>query len=342
MERVPENLDKGAKFTAADFLKAGRERLCLSLVSGSPAALARTIEEPMVNRPGLALTGFFKNFARKRVQTIGNAECAYLDSLGTETRAARMESLVKKHKAWLFVYTSGHHATARDLQTAAEAGAVVMETPLPTSMFSRLATFLLEQLAAPRTAFYGTMIEVCGIGVLLEGDPGVGKSETALGLIKRGAALVADDLTCLRKDVGSNLLFGSASDSTAGFMEIRGIGLVNLQKMFGVDSVRGEKRVQLVISLRRLEDVKDSVERTGLRRLKRTILGVEVPNAIVPVSEGRDLVNLVETAAQQQKLLASGYDPALDLSGRLKSRADEFEKVKTEGTGKWQARQQKS
>ena len=140
-------------------------------------------------------------------------------------------------------------------------------------------------------------------------------------LITISAALIADDLTCIRKDVATNRLFGSASESTAGYMEIRGIGIVHIPRIFGVDSVRGEKRVQLVITFRRMDDIKGEVDRIGQMKLKRTILGVDVPNVVIPVSEGRDLVNLVETAAQQQKLINAGYDPVKELSGRLKRRS---------------------
>ena len=200
-------------------------------------------------------------------------------------------------------------------------------------MFTHHSAFVLEKLGAPRTSLYGTMIEVCGLGVLFEGDPGLGKSETALGLVKRGCALIADDLTCIRKDVANNLLFGSASDSTAGYMEIRGIGIMHVPSVFGVCAVRGEKRLQLVVSFRRLRDVKGEIDRIGQTRKVRTILGVDVPNIIIPVSEGRDLVNLVETAAMQQKLVMSGYDPVEELSERLRRRADaeELKKAKRKG-----------
>jgi HPr kinase/phosphorylase len=172
------------------------------------------------------------------------------------------------------------------------------------------------------------MVEVFGLGVLFEGDPGLGKSETALGLVKRGAALVADDLTCIRKDVAGNILYGSASDSTAGFMEIRGIGIMHVPSVFGINAVRGEKRLQLVVTFKRLKDIRGEVDRIGQTRRMRTILGVDVANIIIPVSEGRDLVNLVETAAQQQKLIMSGYDPVGELSERLRRRADEMEALK--------------
>ena len=166
---------------------------------------------------------------------------------------------------------------------------------------------------------------VWGVGVVGGGEPGRGRSETALGLIKRGCALVADDLTCIRKDVGNNILFGSASDATAGFMEIRGIGIMHVPSVFGVSAVRGEKHLELIITFKRLDDVKGDIDRIGQMRRVKTILGVEVPNIVIPVSAGRDLVNLVETAAMQQKLIMSGYNPVEKLSERLRKRADRME-----------------
>ena len=321
--------EKGVSFTAADFYEAGRERLQLQVAAGE-AFLDRVIEEPVVNRPGLALTGFFEDFAWARVQLIGNAESAYLKSLDRRVREERFRALVER-KAWLFVTTNGHKPDAVTRKMADEMGAVILTSPLQTRVFARLATFILEQLGAPRTSIYGTMVEVCGLGVMFEGDPGLGKSETALGLIKRGWALIADDLTCIRKDVASNLLFGSASESTAGYMEIRGIGIMHVPSVFGVNAVRGEKRLQLVITFKRLQEIRGEVDRIGQTRKMRTILGVDVPNIIIPVSEGRDLVNLVETAAQQQKLINAGYDSVAELSERLRRRADDPQNLKRKG-----------
>ena len=323
MKNLPgRNADKGTNFTVADFLELGRERLKVKLVAGEES-IGREIAEPIVNRLGLALTGFFGCFAWKRLQLIGNAEWAYHESLTAEERLQRFKDLIA-HKAWIFIFTAGRHASAEERRLANECGAVIMESPLKTRLFSRHATFLLEQLGAPKTSLYGTMIEVCGLGVLIEGDPGLGKSETALGLIKRGSALIADDLTCITKDVANNFLFGSASESTAGFMEIRGIGIMNVSRVFGVNAVRGEKRLQLVLTLKRLDDIRGEVDRIGQTRRSRTILGVDIPNIIIPVSEGRDLVNLVETAAQQQKLISAGYDPVAELSTHLHRRAQDF------------------
>ena len=310
----------GVKFTVADFYEAGRGQLDLTLVVGGKG-MDRVIEEPIVNRPGLALTGFYRHFAWRRLQLMGNGETSYLRSLDAKTRLDRMRALVDR-KAFCFIFTNGLEPRADEIRLAEETGAVLMSSPLTTRVFANRSAFVLERLAAPSTTIYGTMIEVAGLGVLFEGAPGLGKSETALGLVKRGAALVADDLTCIRKEIGNDALFASASESTAGYMEIRGIGILHIPSIFGVSAVRGEKRLELVITLKRLQDVKGDIDRTGQTRHVKTILGVDVPNIIIPVSEGRDLVNLVETAAMQQKLLMTGFDPVSTLSERLRHRAE--------------------
>ena len=311
---------EGRTFTVADFYEAGREELSLELVAGG-RNLKRVIEEPIANRPGLALTGFYEHFAWKRLQVIGKAETAYLDSLSPDERRERFRALVD-HRAFCFIFTNGQMPGPVEMEFASTSGAVLMTSPLKTRHFVHRSAFVLERLGAPATSIYGTMVEVCGLGVLFEGDPGLGKSETALGLIKRGCALIADDLTCVRKEVGNNTLYGSASESTAGYMEIRGIGIMHIPSLFGVSAVRGEKCLELVITFKRLQDVVGEIVRIGQTRRVRTILGVDVPNIIIPVSAGRDLVNLVETAAMQQKLLMSGGDPVFDLSERLRRRAD--------------------
>ena len=322
--------EKGVTFTIGDFLEAGRERLCLKVIVGGEG-LASAVEEPIVNRPGLALTGFFRSFAWRRLQLVGNAESAYLSSLPDSEAAERFAALLA-HKANFFVFTGRHMPDARMVELAAKHGAVILATPLKTRVFARLATFEMERLSAPRTTLYGTMIEVCGLGILLEGAAGLGKSECALGLVKRGSALVADDLTCIRRDLSTDLLFGSASDATRGYMEIRGIGIIHVPSVFGIAAVRGEKRLQLVVTLKRFSDINGEIDRIGSERKVRSILGVDVPNIILPVSEGRDMVNLVETAAQQERLLNAGYDVVANLSQRLRGRA---EKAKlTERNGK--------
>lgn len=320
METLPTKANReGCSFTVADFYEAGREHLALELLTGENSMQTR-IEEPILNRPGLALTGFFTNFAPSRVQIFGNSETAYLDSLEPSERNSRFRALLA-YKPSLLVFTNGARPYPEYLEAASEMDICVMTTPYETRYFTHHSLFLLERLSSPKTTIYGTMIEVCGLGVLLESAPGLGKSETALGLIKRGSVLIADDLTCIRKDTAANILYGSASSSTVGYMEIRGIGIIHVPSIFGIDAVRGEKHLQLVITLKHLDEVRGEVDRIGQRREPKEILGVKIPNVLLPVSEGRDLVNLVETAAQQHKLILAGQDPASKLSMHLRCRA---------------------
>lgn len=302
-------------FTLRDFVEAGRERLRLDVVVGGDG-LMHEVLEPMCNRPGLALTGFYGCFAWRRLQVIGRAEQAYLESLPSGESMARFKALFDRG-AYCIIFANGRKIPDGLIEVAAAAGAVVMRTDLLTREFFHQSTFVLEALRAPTVRIYATTVEVAGLGVMIEGAPGLGKSETALGLVKRGNALVADDFTCIRKDVATNALFASAREATRNYMEIRGIGIINVPKVFGVTAVRGEKRLDLVVSLRRLEEVAGELDRSGQERLTRNILGVEVPQITIPVSAGRDLVNLIETAAQQYKLLASGYDAVKDLDERL-------------------------
>ena len=308
-----------------DFYEEACEKLQLTIIEGEDC-VDRIIEEPMVSRPGLALTGFFGHYAWKRIQLIGKAETAYLENLDKTERLSRLRSLLE-HGAYFFIFANNRKLEKETLELMREYRAVVMISPLKTRNIYRESAFVLERLGAPEMTMYGTMVEVSGTGVLLEGDPGLGKSETALGLIRRGCALVADDLTCIRREIGTDVLFGSASDSTAGYMEIRGIGIMHIASLFGAAAVRGEKRLELIITFRRLSEVEGEIDRVGQARRVKKILGVDVPNIIVPVSAGRDLVNLVETAVLQQKLLFAGMDPVNDLSERLRLRAEKNKKL---------------
>ena len=320
MDRLPtRDSEKGVRFTLADFFEAGRERLGLELIAGGDN-LSHEVPEPVTNRPGLALTGFYEHFAWKRLQLVGNAEKAYMRSLPADVRAIRFRELAER-RAYCFIFTAGNRPEPETVALAERNGIVLLATPMETRLFAHHSAFILERLGAPRTSRYGTTIEVCGLGVMIEGDPGLGKSETALGLVKRGHALIADDLTCLRKDVANNLLYASASDSTAGYMEIRGIGIIHVPSVFGVTAVRGEKQLDFVITFRRMEEVNGELDRVGEDVRMANFLGVDVPEIVIPVSAGRDLVNLVETAAQQQKLRAAGHDAAGNLDARLKARA---------------------
>ena len=255
---------KATMFTLRQFVEAGRERLRLDVVVGGDG-LMHEVLEPMCNRPGLALTGFYGCFAWRRLQVIGRAEQAYLESLPSGESMARFKALFDRG-AYCIIFANGRKIPDGLTEVAAAAGAVVMRTDLLTREFFHQSTFVLETLRAPTVRIYATTVEVAGLGVMIEGAPGLGKSETALGLVKRGNALVADDFTCIRKDVATNALFASAREATRSYMEIRGIGIINVPKVFGVTAVRGEKRLDLVVSLRRLEEVAGLVNSTARGR----------------------------------------------------------------------------
>ena len=321
-----EQIPGAPTFTLRAFVAEGAERLRMEVVVGGDG-LEHEVLEPMCNRPGLALTGFYGFFAWRRIQVIGQAEQAYLDSLAPDVRLARVKALFDRG-AYCLIFACGIEVPAVLASLAESAGVVVCRTELLTRIFFHQATFVLEKLRAPKMRLYGTTVEVAGLGVMLEGAPGLGKSETALGLIKHGNALVADDLTCLRKDVAANRLFAAASPATRNYMEIRGIGIIHVPSVFGVTAVRAEKELDLVVTLKSMKETEGELDRTGEERRTRTILGVEVPQITIPVAAGRDLVNLVETAAQQYKLLAAGHDAVKALDAQLCPRRGETLKEK--------------
>lgn len=310
--------NKAPVFTLRQFVEAGGERLRLSVVVD--AGLDHPVIEPMMYRPGLALTGFFGNFAHKRIQVIGKAENAYLESIGAEERIRRLRALFE-NGAYCLVFAAGLDVPEEIREIARSADGTILSSPLLTRNLFHAGTFVLETMSAPREKLYATTVEVAGLGVMMRGAPGLGKSETALGLIKRGNALVADDLTCIRKDVANDVLYASAAGATRNYMEIRGIGIIHVPSVFGVTAVREEKRLDLVITFKHMEDVNGELDRAGEDRLFCEILGVKVAEVVIPVSAGRDLVNLVETAAQQHKLRTAGYDAAKELDEQLKRRA---------------------
>jgi HPr kinase/phosphorylase len=306
------------QFTLREFVSAGAERLKLSVIVDT--GLDHPVVEPMMYRPGLALTGFFGHFANRRIQVIGKAENAYLESLGQDERIKRLRALFE-NGAYCIVFAAGLAVSEEIREIARSVGGTILVSSLLTRNLFHAGTFVLETLSAPREKLYATTVEVAGLGVMMRGAPGLGKSETALGLIKHGNALVADDLTCLRKDVANNVLYASASAATRNYMEIRGIGIIHVPSVFGVTAVREEKRLDLVITFKHMEEVNGELDRAGEDRLWCDILGVKVAEIVIPVSAGRDLVNLVETAAQQHKLRTAGYDAAKELDEQLKRRA---------------------
>jgi len=299
--------------TVEDFLKAAKTRLELDLVAGA-SGLSRRIEESAINRPGLALTGFFQYFAPRRIQTLGHAEMAYLASLTEGERHERLKQIFMRHVPCIVV-TRRHRILPELIELAEEFTTCVLRTPAITKNFINGATVIMGNLLAPHMVMQGTMVEILGVGVLLVGKPGVGKSETALALIKKGHCLVADDVTSFRVDSSNNVI-GSPVGVIRYHMEIRGLGIIHVPSLFGVASVRNEKRLDLVINLCNPEMIA-AEDRSGQMMQKRTILGVDVPNIEIPIAPGRDVANIVEVAALDQMLKRLGHDAAKELDEKL-------------------------
>ena len=285
----------------------------LNLVAGADG-LKRIIREPTVNRPGLALAGFTRYFASKRVQVIGNAESHFLKSLPPADREKRYKELFT-HKIPCFVFCRGFHPDRAFLRCAEVKDVPIFNTPQITMKFINLATLALEMMFAPHGSELGSMVDILGVGVIIRGESGIGKSETVLALIERGYSLVSDDVTKVTLVDGREVI-GTSAEITRNHMEVRGIGIVNVAAMFGVKSIRREKKVDLVVSLQSWEEVED-VDRLGMEQQYVKILGVDVPEIVIPVRPGRDLARLIEVAAFQTKLKASGYNPAKELNDRL-------------------------
>ena len=278
------------------------------------ADLNRVIREPTVNRPGLALSGFTQYFAYKRVQVFGNAEVYYLRSLTREQRDSRYAYLFA-YKIPCIIFSRGLRPDKELLSAAGHAGVPVFQSPLVTMNFINNATLELETMFAPRGTEIGSMVDILGVGVIIKGESGIGKSEAVLALIERGYSLVSDDVTKVSL-IGGHQILGTSGELTRNHMEIRGIGIINVAAMFGIKSVRRDKTVNLIVTLKAWNDVPD-VDRLGLEQEFIKVLGVDIPHITIPVRPGRDLARLVEVAAYQTKLKISGYNAAQELNERL-------------------------
>jgi HPr kinase/phosphorylase len=302
--------------TVEKFYTDHRSELELRLVAGA-AGLKKIIKEPTVNRPGLALAGFTKYFASKRIQAIGSAESSFLKSLGPEEREKRYEFLLS-HNIPCMVFSRNINPDKQFLRVAEKENIPVFRTPLITMRFINLATLTLEWMFAPRGTEMGSMVDILGMGVIVKGESGIGKSECVLALIERGYSLVADDITKVTM-IDGNRVIGTSAELTRDHMEVRGIGIINVAQMFGVKAIRKDKQVDLVVSLKSWNDV-PNVDRLGMEDAHVRILGIEIPHITIPVRPGRDIARLVEVAALQQKLKASGHNAAKELNEKLIAR----------------------
>lgn len=296
-----------------EFYDSFKEKLQLELVAGS-AGLEKKIKERSLNRPAAALTGYLKYFAWKRIQLFGAGEMGYLRDLDRTEETVVLKKLFEHNVPCLLI--SRKLSPSKTMTALADEYSIpVIRSVMPSKELTTNATLLIEEKFAPQTLMHGTLLDVRGVGMLICGESGVGKSECALGLIERGHSLVADDLTYVKR-LSDHELMGSASELSRGYMECRGLGIINIAEIFGVRSVRLKKSVDLVIHfVNWTPDIYE--DRTGLDEKFLEILGINVPLVEILVRPGRDMAQLVEVAAMMHAFKQMGHDSAAEFNERL-------------------------
>ncbi|MGE0460079.1 MAG: HPr(Ser) kinase/phosphatase [Vicinamibacterales bacterium] len=287
--------------------------LPVDLLAGS-AGLDRRITSPYIQKTGLALAGFHEYLQPGRVLIFGESEIRFLESLPPVARQFALAKAFEQNVPCLLV-TSGA-AVPEDVVTEANrAGLPLLGTTVPTAAAIGKITALLEDRLAVREIIHGVLLDILGLGVLLAGESGIGKSECALDLVCRGHRLVADDTVEIRRRAES-IVIGSCPDLTRHHMEVRGLGLINIRDLFGVASTRTSKRIELVVQLERWDEARE-YDRLGLDEEHLELLGLKIPLVRMPVAPGRNLATLVEVAARNQLLRARGINAARRLAARL-------------------------
>lgn len=267
-----------------------------------------------VNRPGLNLTGFFEYFDSSRIQIMGRMEFAYLENLSAEARREHIFSLFRL-KFPALVITRGMEVFPEIIEAAEENHIVVLRTTDSTSSFLAGVIAFLNVELAPRVTRHGVLIEIYGEGVLLLGDSGVGKSETAIELVKRGHRLVADDAVEIRR-VSNKSLVGTSPENIRHFLELRGIGIINARRLFGMGSIKITEKIDMIVKME-LWDPEKIYDRMGMENEYATILGIQVPCHTIPVKPGRNLAIILEVAAMNNRQKKMGYNAAKELMQNL-------------------------
>jgi HPr kinase/phosphorylase len=276
--------------------------------------LDRQMPEAEVASPGLALAGYTGRFAPNRIHVFGETEITYLNSLSASDRRLTLENFFGFDLPCIFV-TKGQEVPTELLELARGRSVPVFRSKLKTAEFYRRIKPIVEEAFAPRTTLHGSLADVYGVGLLFIGRSGIGKSECVLDLVERGHRLVADDVVQVTRR-GNDVLIGRGHELAAHHMEIRGIGLIDIPALFGVRSVRQQKRIEVVVQLEDWETAKDA-DRTGLAREETMILDVAVPRVVVPLNPGKNITVISEVVAMMHLLRYSGVDVAAAFNARL-------------------------
>lgn len=291
------------------------EALALKVL-GSPEGLAREIPTSDASGPGLVLAGYTGRFVHQRVQVLGETEITYLRSLDDDTRRRNLRTYFSYPIPCVMV-TKGQSLPEGMEEEARRAGVAILVSGLKTLEFYRLITPFLENEFSPAISLHGSLADVFGVGLLFTGESGIGKSECVLDLVERGHRLVADDLVLARRK-GADVVIGRGHELQRHFMEIRGVGLIDVSAIFGIHSVRQQKRIEVVVDLV-VWDKTLQVDRTGLDGQTVSILGVDLPKITVPLNPGKNITVISEVIAMNHLLRYTGVDAAHSFNERLKA-----------------------
>jgi HPr kinase/phosphorylase len=303
-----------ASITVKELLKDAEEELKLKLIAGEEG-LERKITDPDINRPGLEITGHFKYFAHRRIQVLGKREVLYLDELSVKTRKERVKKFSPYKWIPCFIVTRSIKVLPELREIAEETKTPLLRTSMATALFvSRLTVYLKGKLAR-QIILHGTLVDVYGLGILILGESGIGKSEVALELVKRGHRLVADDVIVVQRDV-EGMLMGRCAKLIEYCMEIRGLGIIDVKELFGAGAVKNESKIELVMNLKEWKEEED-YDRLGLREETQEILRVKVPQITIPVGPGRNLAVITEVAAMNERLKKMGHYSAKEIERKL-------------------------
>ena len=269
-----------------------------------------------INRPGLPLAGFFEYFDPTRIQILGLVETYYLENLDEQTRKKRITDFIG-HKPVCVIFARGIVPDPTFIEAAKEYGVPLLGSERGTSELDAAVVGTLSVALAPRMTQHGVLVEIYGEGVLIIGDSGVGKSEAAIELVKRGHRLIADDAVEIKR-VSDKTLVGSAPELTKHYIELRGIGIVDVRRIFGMGAIKDTEKIDLIVRLENWQEGK-TYERMGMDTEYTTLMGLEIPSLTIPVKPGRNLAIIMEIAAMNHRQKKMGYNTALELEQKIMS-----------------------
>lgn len=292
-----------------------KSELDFNLVYQAKRYFTVSITEPEVNRPGLQLAGYFRKFKNKRLQMIGNQEWYYLSEMEPDERRESLDKLFEQDVPAI-IFAAGNEVFKEALESAEKYDITIFKIDKKTNIVLEELKNFIDEALAPTTRIHGVLLDVYGVGVILTGDSGVGKSETALDLIAKGSKLISDDSVIIKKM--DDRLIGTSPEITKHFMEVRGVGIIDIQRFFGVGSVMEKREVEMIAHLELWDDEKEYV-RLGLEDTYQEILGIDVVKYTIPVKPGRHTAMIIEVATNNFKQKQLGYNPAVALNERIMS-----------------------